>query len=146
MKPSQQFINMISALFQKRQKAITIDDMVKHNQSAFTFYSISEGRFSGERLIKKTEAFSDQIMIEIERGANKTIVGTPVLNDIYTRTTAIKFDHTGGKGFIYWQANDSRNNQFYIVKLLADDGTMQIKIMTADQKSMTIHNVCQLPG
>jgi hypothetical protein len=145
MRPSQQFINMISALFQKRQIAITIDDMVKHNKSAFTFYSISEGHFVNERLIRKTEAFSDQIMIEIDRGANKTIVGTPSSNAIYTRTTSIQFGHTNGKGFIYWQANDQRNNQFYIVKLLADDGTMQIKIMTADQKSMTIHNVCQLP-
>jgi len=136
---------MISVLFQQRQKTITHDDLIKHNSRAVTFYSISKGKFVNDRLTDKTQPFSEQILIEIERGANRMIIGTDLSTDIYTRISPIEIDQYNGKGYLFWWATNERNAKYLVAKLLADDGTLQIKLVTEDNITHVVHNICELP-
>ena len=145
MRPTPQFIQMIKTIFQNRTQSITQNDIRKHNTRAISYYSMSSGKVVNNQVVSNTEAFSEQIMIEIERGAYKVIVGTPTSNTIYSKTSPIDFNQLNGKGYIHWDAVDGTGKKFIIVKMLANDFTTQIKITTPDQQNYVIHNVCELP-
>lgn len=146
MKPNQQFINMISALFQNKQKSITQADVAKHNNHNVTFYSISHARFANMQMIIKTEAFSDQILIEIERNATRTIIGTDQQQKIYRKLSDLQLSYHNGQGLLHWTVANENDEVFTIVKLLAVDGTLQLKLISADTTTQIIHNLCELPN
>ncbi|MDF2435354.1 MAG: hypothetical protein JWP44_4985, partial [Mucilaginibacter sp.] len=146
MKPNQQFINMVSALFQNKQKSITQADITKHNNHNVTFYSISHARFVNMQMINKTEAFSDQLLIEIERNATRIIIGTDREEKIYRKLSDLQLSYHNGQGLLHWTVANENDEVFTVVKLLATDGTPQIKVISADTTIQIIHNVCELPN
>lgn len=132
-------------LFQNRQKAITNADIVKHNNNDVSFYSISQAIFNNMRLVSSTPHFSDQVMIEIERNANNMIIGTDREQKVYRKVSEMQLAHHDGNGLLHWIVTDDRNNKFTAVKLIAPDGMVQIKLISADNTTQIIHNVCELP-
>jgi len=145
MKPHPQFIQMITQLFNQQQKAITLNDQSKHNAQSVTFYSISYGKFVNDRLVNKTQAFSEQNLIEIERSASKLIIGNEHSQTIYTGLTPIQYATFNGNGYLHWQAKDDRGTNYLIAKIMAQDGTLQIEIVDTGSGTQVIHNVCELP-
>jgi hypothetical protein len=146
MKPSPQFINMISVLYQQRQKAITNNDLIKHSNQSLTFYSISEAKFVNLRIISQTDHFSDQVMIEIEQNATRMIIGTDREEKIYRKLSNMELTNADGHNLIHWRVSDSDHNMFTAVKLISPDGAVQIKLISFDNTTQIIHNVCELPN
>jgi len=146
MKPNQQFINMITKLFQQRKTTLTREDFTMHNSRAVTFYSISQGKFVNNQLFNKTNAFSEQVMIEIERGFSQVIIGTDTSQTVYRRLSSAEFDTYAGRGYIHWQATDSRGTTYLMARIMADDATPQLKIVNTSDGATVVHNICQLPN
>ena len=146
MKPSQQFQNMIAMLYQSRQKTISNLDLIKHRDNEVAFYSISKMVVNGLSVKSQTEAFSDQTFIEIDKGANNlnVIKENKVLK--YRRISPMEFTIHEGKGLLYWKVQHMILQDFIVVKLMSEDGCVQIKLISEDQQTQTIYNVCELPS
>ena len=129
-----------------RQRAITRDDLTKHNSRDVSFYSLSYGVFENERLKSKTELFSEQKLIEIERNASRMVIGDNVSQKVYRLVSPLEFAMHMGNGFLHWRAIDEYNVQHLIAKLISPDGTPQIKIVNENNGNCVIHNVCELPN
>lgn len=144
-KPTQQFIQLITGLLQHRQKGITSADLVKHNNQAVTFYSISEFKYNNMQLVKQTESFSDAVMIEIEPKANKMIIGTEQSQNVYVPVTKMELSQHNGQSLLHWTVMDYAGAIYKVVKLMSPDGFVQIKLIPTDRNEQFIHNVCELP-
>jgi hypothetical protein len=146
MKPSQQFINMISLLFQNRQKAISNDDLIKHSNQNISFYSISQAKFVNMKIVSQTEPFSDQVIIEIEQNANRLIIGTDQGERVYRKLSNMELAYANGQPLIHWRVSNADHSMFTVVKLLAPDSMLQLKLISFDNTIQIIHNVCELPN
>lgn len=146
MKPTQQFIQMIAGFLPNQPKIITRNDIIKHNTRDITYYSVCQGNFINNVLKSQTAVFSDQILIDIQKGANKVIIGTDLSETVYTRTSPIEFDNADGKGFLCWNAVDKIGKSYIIAKMLAEDRSIQIKIISPSGFDYSVHNVCELPA
>ncbi|PTQ96832.1 hypothetical protein C8P68_104323 [Mucilaginibacter yixingensis] len=138
---------MIAVLYNQRQRSVTQDDITKHNNSEVHFYSISQMTTANNTLVSSTTPFSNSVLIAIDRGANWTTIGDERQEIKYRRTSPMSYEVVNGKGLIYWTA--TRNDQtlnFVIVKLISEDGCVQIKIIPENSPNQTIHNVCELPS
>lgn len=145
MKPTQQFINMIGNLYQSRQKAVTNSDYNKHNNGSVSFYIISEMTVQDFKVVKQTEPFSDQKLIEIGKNVVDMVIGNDQSQTEYKRTDSMKFELHEGNGLLHWKVQNTRGEKFTVVKLLAPDGCVQLKLITADNKTQYVYNVCELP-
>ena len=146
MKPTQQFIQMIAGLLPNQQKEITRNDVIRHNTRDITYYSVCTGTFVNNVLKSQTAVFSEQILVEIKKGADKVIIGTDLSETIYTKTSPIQFENPGKQAFLCWNVVDKNGKAFIIAKMIAEDGTTQIKIVSPNGLDQIVHNVCELPA
>ncbi len=146
MKPTPQFVNMISSLYQSRQKTITNSDYLKHHSNVVTFYIMSEILLQGGKIVKQTELFSDQKLIEVGKNVESMIIGNDQNQVEYKKTNIMNFDMHEGKGLLHWKVQNSRGENFTVVKLMTPDDCVQIKLISADQTTQWLYNVCELPN
>jgi len=146
MKPTRQFINMISVLFQDRQKSISNDDLVKHRNQSISYYSISQAKFVNMQIVSQTEPFSDQIIIEIEQNANRLIIGTDQKQNVYRKLSNMELSYANGQPLVHWRVSAADDSTFTAIKLIAPDGMVQLKLISFDNTTQIIHNVCELPN
>ncbi len=146
MKPTQQFITMIAGLFQSRQKAITNSDYNKHHNGPITFYIMSEITMLDSKIIKQTEAFSDQKLIEVGKNVVDMVIGDDQNYQEYKRTDFMKFETHQGQGLLHWRMQNNRGDMFTVVKLMSPDGCVQLKLITADNRTQYVYSVCELPN
>jgi hypothetical protein len=146
MKPNQQFINMITGFYQSRQKSITNSDYNKHHNGSTTFYVLSEARMQSLSVVHQTEVFSDQKLIEVSKNAQSFIIGDDRNQTEYKRIEPMKLDTYQGNSFLHWKVESPVKEQLTVIKLMSPDGCLQFKLMSADQKTQWVYNVCELPN
>lgn len=137
---------MIASLLPLQPKEITRNDIIKHNARDVTYYSVCQGTFINNVLKSQTAVFSDQILVDIQKGANKVVIGTEHLETVYTRTSPIQFENPGKQAFLCWNAIDKNGKDYIIAKMLAEDGSMQIKVLSPKSMDQIVHNVVELPA
>ena len=64
----------------------------------------------------------------------------------YRRISPMEFTIHEGKGLLYWKVQHMILQDFIVVKLMSEDGCVQIKLISEDQQTQTIYNVCELPS
>ncbi|WP_423149771.1 hypothetical protein [Rubrolithibacter danxiaensis] len=146
VKPSQSFINMIRVLMQSKQHSITNSDYNKIRNGDTSFYIISEMTFKNFNVIKQTEPFSDQKMIEISKEGKTMVIGTESQQTEYRKTSSIELTDYNGNKLLHWKVENQNKEAFTVVKLLSPDGFLQLKLITADESTQFIYNVCELPN
>lgn len=146
MKPDQQFINMIGLLYQSRQPQVTNLDLIKHTNQATAFYSISMITMRNGHAQSQTPPFSDRTIIEIDKGANHLNIIAEGIVTQYTRTSPLEYLDISGKGHVHWNVVNTNRQVFVAVKLMSPDGGVQIKLITADEVTQFVYNVCELPN
>ena len=146
MRPNQQFINMINAFFLSRQKEVTSLDYKKHYNETTTFYIMSEVRMENLKSVYQTELFSDQKLIEISENAETFMIGNNISQREYKKTSPMKLENYQGNSFLHWKVESPNREQLTVIKLMSPDGCVQFKLMSADQKTQWVYNVCELPS
>lgn len=146
MRPTQQFVNMIGVLYQSRQKAITQSDYNKHHNGPVTFYIMSEIVMQNGRIVSQSEPFSNQKLIEVGKNVEEMIIGTDQSYQEYKRKDFMKFESMQGQGLLHWKVQNNRGENFTAVKLMSPDGCVQLKIISDDQTTQWVYNVCELPN
>ena len=146
MKPNQQFINMVTMLFQQRQTTVSRHDLVKHQANQTVFYPISRMVARNGNLITQTEPFSEDVIIELDAGCDHMYFISAQSTISFMRTSPLDFTAIDGGGFLYWQVRSVEGTEYTVVKMMSSDGCVQIKLITSDEITQTIYNVCELPA
>ncbi|MFD0751272.1 hypothetical protein ACFQZS_14070 [Mucilaginibacter calamicampi] len=85
-------------------------------------------------------------MIEIQPNGKKMTIGTEKETWEYVPVTGMDIGYHEGKALLYWTAVDVLGITYTMVKLMSDDGVVQIKLITRNGEEQIIHNVCELPN
>jgi hypothetical protein len=130
---------------QRPPKPIDTVEMFRHMDQSVTYYSISQAKFVNMKLVSETSPFSDSILIEIERLGYRLFIGREDVKEEYLLLSNMECNIHNGQRLIHWTVADKHYNRFTVVKLLAPDGIVQIKLISSDNQTQIIHNVCELP-
>jgi len=146
MKPNQQFINMIAMLYEQRQTTISRQDLTRHQNNETSFYAISRMVTRNGYIVTQTEPFSEQMIIELDKGCDNMYFISKQETTRFIRATPLEFTLLQGAGILYWQVRSTTGSVYTAVKLMSPDGCVQLKLITSDEITQMIYNVCELPA